>query len=109
MGAGRTRISRIDDILEKKQYGDMKRRAENWQDWKSSTARDLLCGRTRKKEHHSGLSHIAMCSAVAHGIVETGEKVGTNLLVAPHTTSYVGGKTLWSDSLCIQSKWTRKY
>ena len=32
-GPGRKRVGMIDDLLEKKQYGDLKRRAEDRQEW----------------------------------------------------------------------------
>jgi hypothetical protein len=33
-GPGRKRIRIIDDLLEKERYGDLKRRAENQQEWR---------------------------------------------------------------------------
>ncbi len=45
-GPGRKRMSMIDDLLEKVPYGDLKRRAENRQDW-----RVWLPGTCRMVEH----------------------------------------------------------
>ena len=45
-GRGRKRIGMIDDLLEKKRYGDLKRRGENRQEW-----RIWLPGTCRLAEH----------------------------------------------------------
>jgi len=45
-GPGRKRIGMIDDLLEKERYGDLKRRAENRQEW-----RIWLPGTCRLAEH----------------------------------------------------------
>ena len=45
-GPGRKRIGMIDDLIEKEQYGDMKRRAEDRQGW-----RVWLPGTCRMAEH----------------------------------------------------------
>ena len=33
-GPGRKIISKIDELMEYEQYGDLKRRAEDWQEWR---------------------------------------------------------------------------
>ena len=48
-GRGRKRIGTIDELMENKQYGDLKRRAEDRQRVESLATRDLPCGRTLKK------------------------------------------------------------
>jgi len=45
-GPGRKRVGMIDDLLEKERYGDLKRRAENRQEW-----RIWLPGTCRLAEH----------------------------------------------------------